>query len=284
MKQPWKSCHAMALATLIAVLTHGCCTSPTALLTPQVGPGSGSLVLVGGGQIPNEILDRFIDLAGGPEATIAVVPTAQSQDHFDSDGKALEMFRARGAQDVRLIHTRDPQVANSQDFVARIEEADAVWFTGGRQWRLADAYLDTRSEDAFHDVLKRGGVIGGTSAGATIQGSYLVRGAPEGHHIMMAPSHETGFGFLESVAIDQHLLARGRLLDLIPVVEEHPDLLGIGVDEGTALIVRRDIAEVLGDSKVFFYDIALKDTYGDLFYIGLSNGERYHLGKRKAMQ
>ncbi|MCP4894365.1 MAG: cyanophycinase, partial [Actinomycetales bacterium] len=176
---------------------------------------------------------------------------------YDESTSSVKMFKKAGATNVHLLHTRDPKVADSDEFVAVLRDARALWFGGGRQWRLADAYLGTKTEAAFHDVLKRGGVIGGSSAGATIQASYLVRGAPEGNQIMMSSGHEQGFGFIHNSAIDQHLLVRKRENDMLPVIRKHPHLLGIGIDESTALYVRGNNAEVIGKSKVLFYDIAL---------------------------
>ena len=100
-------------------------------------------------------------------------------------------------------------MADTEAFAAPLKTARGVWFAGGRQWRLVDAYMGTRTQREIEAVLARGGVVGGCSAGATIQGSYLVRGAREGNQIMMAKGYEEGFGYLRGVAIDQHLLASG---------------------------------------------------------------------------
>ena len=132
-------------------------------------------------------------------------------------------------------------------------------------------------------MLKRGGVIGGSSAGATIQASYLVRGAPEGNQIMMSPGHEQGFAYIRNSAIDQHLLARKRENDMLPVIRKHPHLLGIGIDESTALYVRGNTAEVIGKSKVLFYDIALEKTVGKKFYTTLDPGDRFDLKSRRKL-
>ena len=120
-----------------------------------------------------------------------------------------------------LLHTRDRARANSEGFVEPLRHASGVWIDGGRQWRLADAYLGTTVEREIKALLARGGVVGGSSAGATIQGSFLVRGAsgtsrnPDGdNRIVMARGHETGFGLLANSAIDQHVNARGREADL----------------------------------------------------------------------
>src|SRR5207245_5195984 len=107
-----------------------------------------------------------------------------------------------------------------------------------RQWRLVDSYAHTRTEREVEKVLERGGVVAGSSAGASIISSYMVRGAKENNYIMMAPGYEEGFGLIKGVAIDQHMLTRNRQDDLEEVVARHPDLLGIGLDASPAIIVR----------------------------------------------
>lgn len=242
------------------------------------GPPKGALV-VGGGNDVAEIRAKFVELAGGPDAKIVLIPTASEEDSFPP--AALEGWKRRfGLRNVTLLHTRDRKTADSEEFVAPLREAKGVWFGGGRQWRLVDAYLDTRTQREIEAVLARGGVIGGSSAGATIQGSYLVRGAPEGNHIMMAEGHEVGFGYLKNVAVDQHLLTRGREEDLVPVIKAHPELLGIGLDEPAAIVVRGDQIEVIGRSKVAIYD---GQDHGGKWYFFLGVGDRYDLKARKPL-
>ena len=108
------------------------------------------------------ILDQFIALAGGADQPIVVIPTAGGADTYDESFGGLQDFRERGISDLTLLHTRDRAVAESDSFVSAIHRAKGVWFSGGRQWRLADAYLDTRTEVALWGVLERGGVIGGS--------------------------------------------------------------------------------------------------------------------------
>ena len=267
-----------------ALLLQGCATfERLAGQSATLGPAKGSLIIVGGGGMPKVIFDRFFQAAGGRDAKLVVVPTAGSGAEYDESTSSVKMFKKAGATNVHLLHTRDPKMADSDEFIAILRDAKAVWFGGGRQWRLADAYLGTKTEAAFHDVLKRGGVIGGSSAGATIQGSYLVRGAPQGNQIMMSPGHEKGFGFVRRSAIDQHLLARERENDMLPVIRKHPHLLGIGIDESTALYVRGNNAEVIGKSKVLFYDIVLEKTVGKKFYTTLDPGDRYDLKSRRKL-
>jgi cyanophycinase len=247
----------------------------------SLGPSRGYLVIVGGGEVGSEITRRLIDLAGGSDAPMVFIPTAE-----DGDPKITpeETFLAKaGVQHVTILHTRDPKVADTDAFVAPLRAARAVWFEGGRQWRLADAYLNTRTERELFAILQRGGVIGGSSAGATIQGSYLVRGAPEGNTIMMAPGHEQGFGFLRNTAIDQHVLTRHRETDLDPVIARYPKLLGIGIDEGTAIVVHRDQFDVIGKSKVLIHDFQHESQPDGKRYYVLSAGDRFDLKHRRAV-
>ena len=138
--------------------------------------------------------------------------------------------------------------------------------------------MGTRTQREIEGVLARGGVVGGSSAGATIQGSYLVRGAREGNQIMMAKGYEEGFGYLRGVAIDQHLLPRGRQDDLVEVIKAKPDLLGIGLDEPTAIVVKGDRLRVVGRTVVGIYDG--KDHDGKPYYF-LSTGEQFDLRARR---
>lgn len=212
----------------------------------------GTLVIVGGGS--TKALHRhFVELAGGDDAEVVCVPTAHPFGRLS--GWCRRLFRRANVSRAHrtVLHTRDPEKADTGAFVEPLRTADAVWFTGGRQWRLVEAYAGTKAENAFRDVLERGGVIGGSSAGASIQGSFLVRGDPKTKRIVVGKYTE-GFGYLPNSAIDQHVLARNREYDLIPVIEERPRLLGLGIDEGTAAIVRGDTLRVMGKSTVAVYD------------------------------
>ena len=136
------------------------------------GPDSGSLVIVGGGMKDSAIINRFISLAGGVDAPLIVIPTASGENVIDNT-KAAEILTFAGARNVTVLHTYDSSVANSDAFVLPLKNARGVWFGGGRQWRLVDAYANTLTEKEIRNVLARGGVIGGSSAGATIQEAIL---------------------------------------------------------------------------------------------------------------
>jgi len=230
-------------------------------------------VIAGGGKLGPEIVDRFIALAGGPEASIVIIPTADDRDEFPADYAATSFLAKAGAKRVATLHTRNKADSDTEAFAAMIRKASGVWFTGGRHWRLVDSYLNTKVHRELMALLDRGGVIGGTSAGATIQGSFMVRGARSGNTVMIDKDYRQGLGFVQGVAIDQHLLTRKREKDMLPVVELHPELLGLGLDEGTAIVVTGDRFEVVGVSKVAIYE------HGKPYYF-LSAGERFDMGRR----
>jgi cyanophycinase len=243
-----------------------------------VGPTKGSLVVVGGNMYDTAIVNRFIKLAGGPSAKIVVVPTADGGPTCAQDWSGAKMLRDAGATNIYVLHTIDPRVANTDEFVKPLLDANAVWFGGGRQWHIVDSYAGTKTEVEFRRVLERGGVIGGSSAGASIQGSYLARGDTKSNELMMG-DHDVGFGYLKNTAVDQHVLVRNRQFDLIDLVEKKPELLGIGLDENTAIVVRGDTADVIGATYAIIYDakrIATEHTK----FIFAKSGQKIDLKNR----
>ncbi|MFQ5682348.1 MAG: cyanophycinase [Candidatus Binatia bacterium] len=256
-----------------------------ATVQQDIGPASGTLIAVGGEA--EALFRRFIGLAGGPAAKIVLIPTALadgSPQLKNLDGFADHLRYSMGLPNLTVLHTRDRTLADSFPFVRPIQQADGVWFSGGRQWRLADAYLGTRTHVVLKKLLARGGIIGGSSAGATIQGSFLVRGDTKTNTIMVG-DHQVGLGFLRNVAIDQHVFERGREFDLLKVVKAHPEVLGIGLDEKTGMIVRGDVMEVVGARYVYIYDSSRwkPDTPDTKKFFHLEAGDRYDLRKRRRM-
>ncbi|MBE3065086.1 MAG: cyanophycinase [Spirochaetes bacterium] len=263
---------------MVLALAAGLFVTPT--FAQEIGPSKGALVIIGGNMKDPVIIKRFLELAGGLDAPIVVIPTAASEPTYGEYWSGLRMFKDAGATNLTVLHTTSREEADSEEFVRPIQKARGVFLSGGRQWRLADSYLNTRAHKELSALLERGGVIGGSSAGATIQGSFLVRGDTKGNETMMG-DHLEGLGFLRNVAIDQHLLARNRHFDLIEVVERHPHLLGIGLDEDTAIVVRGDAFEVIGRSYVAIYDNQFRMKRLGRFYF-LSAGDRYDMKKREA--
>jgi cyanophycinase len=210
----------------------------------------GSLVIVGGGMLPAAIQDRFIELAGGRNARLVVIPTASQRaeagklESLSSYAYWGQLAKAGKVKSLVFLHTRQPAQANDPAFVKPLTEATAVWFTGGDQSLLTAAYKGTAVEKEVKNLLARGGVIGGTSAGAAVMSEVMIRfGNP-------VAQVGTGFGFLPGVVVDQHFVQRNRQARLLGVLSKHPDCLGMGIDEQTGIVVRGQSVTVVGNSNV----------------------------------
>lgn len=264
------------------------------------GPASGTLVIVGGGDRDSAMFRHFVKLAGGKGSNLVIIPTATStRTDYDYAGNRSAKYAREelGMPNVSVVHSHDRKTADTAEFVKPIRQADAVWFTGGRQWRIADAYLGTLTENEIRNVLKRGGVVGGSSAGASIQGSFLVRGDTKTSRILIG-DHQVGFGFISNSAIDQHVIPRKRQAGLIEVLTDpnrrmdqqinRTALLGIGIDEATAIVVQKNIFEVIGkkDGVVLVYDPRswTSSTPDADKYLTLSPGAKYDMEKRVVLR
>ncbi|MFT4759619.1 MAG: cyanophycinase [Paraglaciecola sp.] len=259
-------------------------------MAATTGPKNGTLMLMGGGQLDPAFYEKFKELVGADNAKIVIIPTAsESASTKNFQKNLIAKFKTFGFKKVSILHAKNRKEADSNGFAKSLNNVEGVWFTGGRQWRLADAYLNTKTIAALQGVLDRGGVIAGTSAGATILGSYLARGDTYGNKVMMG-DHEAGFGFLSNTAIDQHLLTRNRQFDMPEIIAAKPSLLGIGLDENTGILVTGNSFEVMGKSYVAIYDGTqwngdFEAAYGigktsERFYF-LKAGEKYDLKERK---
>src|SRR5215470_14230387 len=240
----------MVSARVTSILLTGALVMRMAplLQAAEVGPTKGALVVVGGNMQDERIVKRFIDLAGGSDAPIVVIPTAGGAENYDQYWQGLRQFKNAGAKNLTVLHTYDRAVADTEKFVEPLTHAR--------------------------------GVIGGSSAGATIIGSFLVRGDTKGNETMIG-DHTAGLGFLKNVGIDQHLLKRNRVFDMLEVIRAYPNLLKIGIDEDTAIVVEGDQFEVIGKSYVVIYDNQRQIPPNGSFYF-LAAGDRYNLKTREA--
>lgn len=270
---------------------------------PVVGPEKGALVIMGGGgkdRTFEQVFSKFVKLAGGKNARIVIVTTAASSSpDFDyTRSGAVRYAKERlGVAEATVLHTHDREEADTAEFVAPITKATGVWFGGGRQWRFTKAYGGTRTEKEFRKVLERGGAIGGSSAGATIQGSFLARGDTSGNTIMVGDV-QRGFGYMRNTSIDQHVVARGREKDLLKVLGDprskmrkefnRAALLGIGIDEDVAIVVQGDRFEVIGkeNGAVLVYDPKKwkEDTPDTEKWETLRTGGTYDLKTRQVIK
>ena len=221
-------------------------TTSGEVIARRAGGASGALVICGGGMLPDTVRDRFFELAGGPKARIVVIPTASPNADQPSAVRVLELWKRRGAASVQMLHTRSPERANDADFVKPLREATGVWIGGGDQVLLSKAYVGTEVERQLKSVLDRGGVVGGTSAGAAIMTRVMIANGRTKAHLSQ------GFDFLQGAVVDQHFLRRNRMERLLGVLSSHPELIGLGIDEQTALVVevREHHLSVIGNSYV----------------------------------
>ena len=251
--------------------------------TPRVK--NGTLVIVGGGGTPKGLMQQIVDLAGGPEKARMVYIPCSSEEAVSERQSTVRMWQRMGVQHATYLHTKDRNRANSdEEFLAPLKDATGLWFGGGRQWNFSDSYYGTKAHKLMKDVLRRGGVIGGSSAGASIQARYLARATPIENFDIMAPGYERGgLGFIGGVAIDQHFSQRRRQRDMTQLVNKYPQLLGIGIDEATAIIVKQSKASVVGRGRVHFYDRNLPVYPDRPDYIALPAGSAYDLAERKVL-
>jgi cyanophycinase len=249
---------------------------------PKVGPPKGTIMAVGGSVAP-AILARFIQEAGGPDALILDVPTAgidsestlnggfgpagQLQRVTDNSAEIIARWKAAGAKNVQVLHTRDRKVADSDSFVEPIKKAGGVWFGGGMPEQIIDAYAGTKAEREFRNVLERNGVLGGTSAGAVALGN-LFTNSLQGDLSNLTTGE--GFGILRGVALSPHAGVPNPAY-----LANHPELIRLAMPEVTAFVVRGDIAEIVGGANAFVY----REDPGNpgRGFITLRPGDQYNL-------
>lgn len=238
------------------------------------GPEKGWLVIDGGKEpLVAAITNRFVTLAGGPEANIILVTTAM---HGSDKEEQVEIYKKLiGAKNITVLDTRDRAVANSESFVEPLRKTTGVWFTGGTPEYISDAYVDTLTQRELNALLARGGVIGGSSAGAFVLGAVAAvpfKRAPSGKFAEVLKA----FGFLPNIFIIPHVLQMNWENRMTEYMATHPGLLGIGVDAGAALVVHGNQCEVIGDSKVLLPNRSGADGKG---YEVLSPGAKFDLAQ-----
>lgn len=259
----------------------------------------GKLVIVGGVQT-TEIIKKYVELAGGADARIIIIPNAGSEPDENSEIQKQE-FAELGAKSQYLLFTR--QTADDEANLKKMEWANAVFFLGGDQSDLTRDMLGTKLLAKVFDIYNNGGVVGGSSAGAAIMSEVMITGnelvnkdSSVSFVTIEKGNVETkrGFGFLKTVIIDQHFLKRKRHNRTISALIEHPNLIGVAIDESTAIIVNPDDTfEVIGNSQVLVYDPSSsknirEDNKGNLGITNMKlhvliNGDKFDLKSKEVI-
>lgn len=222
----------------------------------------GHLVIIGGGQRPDYMMEKIVELAGGVSAKFIIVPNASS-DPVETGIYYIEEFKKYGVSDVNYILC-DSSNADADTILQQLEGATGIYLVGGDQSRLTNTFNGTKFLQKLHEIYENGGMIAGTSAGAAVQSKIMITGnelihpnAERAFATIQNGNIETveGFGFITKAVIDQHHIARKRHNRVLSVILEKGGLLGIGIDESTAIVVNPDDTfEVLGEYTVLVYD------------------------------
>lgn len=261
--------------TLLVGLLLGSCWAQTA--------DSGHLVLVGGGSEPEAALRLVVELSEAAGGALLVLPLATTRP--ESGPAYQKLFDEYGASEVRVLALTRREDAFLPEVLAALQSAGGVWFTGGSQRRITERIAGTPVQEALRELLARGGVVAGTSAGTACQGSLMLTGRGdldllEADNVELVP----GLELVPGVVFDQHFIARGRQARLLSAVLEHPELVGIGIDEGTAVHWTAGGLLVIGRGHVLIYDGRGAETGDDagrlwgreLRLHALSAGQRWH--------
>jgi cyanophycinase len=229
---------AFPIASAAAWAQNPSSPKPRADTRPAPAVRGGSLLLAGGGPLPDSIRQRFLELAEGKEAHIVIIPSASGRP--GAPERAYAFWKTADVKSVRVLHTTRRSEADDVRFYGPLRDATGVWIGGGDQSRLTALYGGTAVERELRNVLGRGGVVGGTSAGASVVSAVMMDGGKAGR----------GFGLMADMIIDQHFTNRKRLPRLLALVRSHPGRLGLGIDEQTAVVIRGGQVSVLGNATV----------------------------------
>jgi cyanophycinase len=270
----------------------------------------GSIVLHGGARVSDEVFDRFVELAGGPQAEIVFVPSAGfRRGWYESDDEMIEALSSRYSswvelensqriQSFQFLFTDEPQDAEDEDFCKPLESATGVWFSGGEQSRLNYRFVGnyperTRFQRMLENILRRGGAIGGTSAGmAAIPEIMIVSDDQDESSGPVSAFSAHGFGLIRHAIVDQHFDARsGRLERFTGLLRDNarldqlaerngagPRMIGLAVEEAAALVIRGNQLEAIGEANSHVF---LKSASGkSIAWHNLSPGDSAQLSRR----
>lgn len=258
----------------------------------------GHVMAIGGAEDKFDdklILSTFVQLAGGRDARLAIVPTASSIESAGERYKAI--FLSMGVDQADVLYIGSREDANSDVPTEVLQDATGIFLTGGNQMRLSVLMGGTQAAKLVRQRHEAGAIVAGTSAGASILSSHMVAfgasgGTPKQRMVQMV----AGFGLIPDLIIDQHFRQRDRIGRLLAMVAANPGLLGVGIDEDTAILTGQDqILEVVGRNSVTIVDGS--HMYSDIFQVKghggitvsdarlhiLTPGRRFDLEKRKLL-
>ncbi len=242
------------------LLAMACATAPTASARAVASPApvstrGGHLVLIGGGDRPAAVMARFVALAGAGARPIVVFPMASEISREVGEELRTQLL-SHGARDVQVLHIDAREDALRPEAVEAVRRAGGVFFSGGDQSRITQRLLGTPLMEALRELWAGGGVVGGTSAGSACQSGVMFVG--EGDETVLRAANivtAQGIDLFPEAIVDSHFVARKRQNRLVSLVLEHPERLGVGIDEATAVWVKPDRSlEVLGNGWVVLYD------------------------------
>jgi cyanophycinase len=292
----------------ISVLCPALIALFTACAAPGVVPASGgeadpagSLFIVGGGPRPDDLMTPFLELVGGAaEARVLVLPMSSGSPEEAGEYLVSEFRRLGADAEWRILGAQAEEGARpvgSEDAGSLFEGFNAIWISGGDQNRFMRAVAGTPAVEEIRDFYLRGGVVGGTSAGAAVMSPIMITGEelrPGGDRPTETPWTTImpgnvvtveGLALLPGAVVDQHFLRRRRSNRLLSVVLENPELVGVGIDESTAVVVEPGGEwRVLGRGKVMVVDARRArvsedgSTALDVRLHLLSGGDRYDPG------
>ena len=259
-----------------------------------------AILVIGGAEDKvhgREILHTFWSRSGATDASIAIVPSASREPTVIGD-RYQQIFEEMGAKLVKVLDIRDRAQGEDPNFQEYIEECTGVFLTGGDQLRLCGLLADTPLMERLRQRVQLGEItLAGTSAGAAVMGHHMIAGGGSGESPNRAlVDMAMGLGIIPEVIVDQHFHNRNRMARLLGAVPNHPERLGVGIDEDTCAMFERDgTLEVMGRGNVTLVD-ARQITYNNHSEIGttepislhnlrlhiLAHGDRYHLHRHRA--
>jgi cyanophycinase len=272
------------------------------LFTSAFPQTKGHLVIIGGGERTEPIMQKIVNLAGGTESKYIIIPNASSEPEETGKYHADE-FRNLGCRNVEYL-IADSLNVNDDKTLKKFDNVKCIFFSGGDQTRLTQYLLNSKMLEKINEIYQAGGVVSGTSAGAAVMSKIMITGdellnkdSTVAFNTIIAGNikHTEGFGFLQNEIIDQHFIKRKRNNRLLSLVLEYPEKLGIGIDESTAVIIYPDdILEVLGESQVLVFDASNSSKVktnennqlsasGVILSI-LVSGQKFDLNKRIVIQ